>query len=216
MLWRIILVVALWLAAVAHADNSYRCTRDSGQMTRSRNPCVGSKTETASQKTGTDRRQLQSKQRPVTEEEQAFGGMFQQVMDLLKEGRLEEAKALAQQNGLDFEQLLDEYQNAGVERQRQRQQEELERQRQQQAFARQRQRMANQRAAIARKRDELAKRQSAQRAQREGIGKQRNSYYTYPDSRVPLSNRGQPSSPQYVPSVGGWCQQQHNVISCRK
>lgn len=144
-----------------------------------------------------------------TEDQAANAALMLQVTTLIDAGRLDEAKAYAMKNDIDFEKLFDQHQRTQIERQRQQQQRK--------DFERQRQQMAKQRGSLEKQRDTLHKRQSEQRTQREVAISQRSSHHTYQDSRVPLSGRsGTHSAPEYVPSAGRWCENRHGVISCWK
>jgi hypothetical protein len=178
---------------VVLGTNIYKCTSEDGKQTFSDSPCPGATRELYYEETEQDRqrREETQHQRALAAEQAARNAALERashhVFALIAAGRIADAHAYASQNGLEsrFDELLATYQQSQIARQ-------------QQQLEQQNRALMDQRAELAAQRAELAAQEAEMAAQDARLRRARNAA----------------SHPQYVPSVGKWCQQVGGATHC--
>lgn len=172
--------------------NIYRCTSADGKQTFSDSPCPGATRELYYEETEQDRqrREETQRQRALAAEQAARNAAIERashhILALIAAGRIADAHAYASQNGLEsrFDELLATYQQSQIARQQQ--------------LDQQNRALMDQRTELAAQRAELAAQEAEMAAQEARLRRARNAA----------------SHPQYVPSVGKWCQRVGGATHC--
>lgn len=214
-MWKLFLLVMLLIPGPVLAD-IYKCTSQDGQIIFSNTPCTGVTVETYHKETEEERQQRKARQRKyeiARQEKERLAVMeaqIQQTINLIEAGSFDAAKQYADEHGLAYAQILLRFQQ-NILAQQKRQQQELEQLKGQ--LTRQQAILAKRQAELTTEQVDLAKQQSALQSQQQDLEKQRYwaSRYAYPQVQPRHKRR---SKPQYVQSIGKWCQQRQGVIHC--